>query len=411
MQAGGYIHMDSTMYSVFIGRQPIYDRDLVLYAYELLYRSNSLVNEAGEIDENIATAQVVTNLFMEFGLERLVGKHRAFINLPRGFVVGDLPLPFQCDQIVLEILEDINIDDQVIEGVTDLRSRGYDIALDDFIFHEKLRPLVNASRFVKIDILAMTRMEVSEHVTILRKHDVKLLAEKVETQEDYVFARDLGFDYFQGYFFCRPKIMVQQSIPPNRLAIIRLLGKLQDSRVQVKELAELVTQDVAISFKLIRLLNSAYYALPKKVESVHHAIVYLGMQQIKQLVSLLALANIPDKPHELIGTSLVRAKMCELIAGLRKKSKETGFTVGLFSVLDALMDAPMETLLNSLPLADEIKDAILRHEGEAGLALRCVLAYDEGRWQEVVLPGVESGQITSCYLAAVKWADEVMQSI
>jgi EAL and modified HD-GYP domain-containing signal transduction protein len=405
--AGGWAEV---MHEIYIGRQPIYNNHLDVCAYELLYRPNNLNNEAGEIDHNHATTQVVLNAFLGFGLEQLVGQKQAFINLPRDFILGTLPLPFDKEHVVLEILEGIEVDDVFLNGVRKLSSEGYEIALDDFIYHQDLRPLVEASNIIKIDFLALPRSDIRVHVNELRKHKVKLLAEKIETHDDFEFARELGFDYFQGYFFCRPKVVTGQSLPSNRLAILQLLAQLQDPNIKVKSLADLVSQDIALSYKLIRGLNSALYALPKPIESIHHAIVYLGLHQIKQWVSLIALSNIPDKPPELMVVGLTRAKMCELLGEKLGENKESCFTVGLFSVLDALMDTTMKKALASLPLADNIKAALLRREGNMGRILKCVLTYEEGRWDDIDLPKVSPETLTAAYFTAVAKADQIAQS-
>ncbi len=398
------------MHEIYIGRQPIYDNKLELFAYELLYRPNNVHNAAGDVDHDRATTQVVLNTFLGFGLEQLVGQKRAFINLPRTFVVGDLPLPLTKELVVLEILEDIEVDNALVNAVRKLSADGYHIALDDFIYHHDLRPLIEASKIVKIDFLALSRDTIREHVAALRCYDIKLLAEKVETYEDFDFARGLGFDYFQGYFFCRPKIISGNSIPTNKLAILRLLTKLQDPDIKIKPLAELISQDISLSYKLMRSLNSAYYALPKPIESIHHAIVYLGLEQIKRWVSLITLSSIHDKPSQLMVVAITRAKMCELLGEKRGENKESCFTVGLFSVLDALMDTTMEKALANLPLAAEIKGALLKREGSMGRTLDCVLTYEEGRWDDLDFPNTPPETLTETYLDAVAWADQVVQT-
>ena len=400
------------MQDIYIGRQPIFNRKLDLVAYELLYRANSVQNAAGLIDHDLATTQVVINTFLEFGLEELVGKKLAFINLPRNFIVRDKPLPFPKNQVVLEILEDIEINEDFINSVRKLRTEGYTIALDDFNYHPDLQSLVKLSKIVKIDFKALSREQIQTHVAALQEHKVELVAEKIETYDDFEFAKELGFDYFQGYFLCRPHIVSGRSLPSNRLAILRLLCELLDPNKRIAELADLVSHDVALSFKLLRSLNSPFYALPKRIDSIQHAIVYLGMKQIKHWVSLIVLANIDDKPSQLMVVALTRGKMCELIGEAVGESNNEGlFTVGLFSLLDALMDINLENVLVELPLAPEVKSAILNHAGSMGHILHAVLAYEQGNWDEIDFPSLEAAQITEAYLQAVAWTDEVYQTI
>lgn len=400
------------MQDIFIGRQPIFKRNLDLFAYELLYRPNNTQNAAGVINHDHATTQVMINACLDFGLERLVGEKLAFINLPRSFIMREKPLPFPKGRVILEILEDIEIDEAFLTAIRKLRAEGYEIALDDFVYHPELRSLVNLSRIVKIDFRALSRDKIQEHVAALQTTNIELLAEKIETHEDFEFAKQLGFHYFQGYFLCRPKIVSGRSLAPNRSTILRLLSELLDPDTSVAELADLVSQDVALSFKLLRSLNSPFYALPKRVDSIHHAIVYLGIQQIKKWVSLIALTKIADKPSQLMVMALTRGRMCELIGeALGETNRESLFTVGMFSLLDALMDDNLENTLVGLPLSGEIKAAILSREGAMGHILGTVLLYEQGRWDDINFPPTESVKFTEAYLQAVSWTDQVCRYI
>lgn len=399
------------MRNIFIGRQPIYDRTLQVYAYELLYRSSE-ENSASLTDGDTATSQVILNAFTEIGIENLVGEHLAFINLTRGFIIGDSPLPLAQGKVVLEILEDIVVDAALIDAVRKLSQEGYLIALDDFIFHESLRPLVDIADIIKIDVRALTRETVSAHVTELRRSKARLLAEKIETQEEYEYYKALGFDYFQGYFFSRPKVITRHAIPANRLAILRLLGRLHDPDVTISELEKLISQDVSLSYRLLRYINSAFFALPRKVESLHQAIVYLGNASIKTWVTLIAMSGIDDKPSELLTVALVRGKMCELLATrLNLPDKDRYFIIGLFSALDAMLDAPLDQVVENLPLSPVVVAALLKHEGQAGEALHCTLAYEHGEWDKIDCKRMDESVIVQCYLDAVVWADQAMNEL
>jgi EAL and modified HD-GYP domain-containing signal transduction protein len=392
------------MLDVFVGRQPIYNRQLEVFAYELLFRSGE-GNQAGVLDGDQATSQVVLNTFVEIGLEAIVGSKQAFINLTRDFILQDYSQVFPTDRVVVEVLENIPVDAELIEAVRELSAKGYTIALDDFIYRESLRALVEIADIVKVDILAQDRLALQEHVAVLRQYNVKLLAEKVETQDDFRYCKDLGFDYFQGYFFCKPEVIKGHRIPANRLVTLQLLAKLQDPETDFEELESIVSRDVSLSYKLLRVVNSAFYSLTRKVDSIRHALLLLGTRFITSWVSLIILAGIDDKPHELMITAMVRAKMCELLAqALGRRNKDTFFTVGLFSALDALMDSSMEEVLGSLPLSDEIKAALLEYEGSLGAVLRCVLAYERSNWEEVCYLGLDRGTITRAYLEAIAWA-------
>lgn len=392
---------------VFVGRQPIYNRQLDVVAYELLFRGGD-TNQAVITDGEKATSQLLVNTFMEIGLGRIVGRARAFLNVSRDFILGDYPLPPTETKVALEILEDVTVDEKLLNAVRDLSRRGYVIVLDDFVYHRSLQPLVDIADIIKIDVLALGNVATKQHVEFLRGYNVELLAEKVETQEDFEFCKELGFDYFQGFFFCKPKVIRGSRVPPTRLAVLRLLGKLQDPNTAFKELEEIIHQDASLSYKLLRLINSAFYALPKKVGSIHHALVILGCRMLRNWVSVIVMSKTGDKPQELLVTALLRARMCELLGGaLRRKDTETFFTVGLFSVLDALLDRSMGEIVELLPLADEVNQALLHRNGLYGQVLFCVTAYERGDWEKTDFLGLPHEMVKNAYLAAVEWADGV----
>jgi EAL and modified HD-GYP domain-containing signal transduction protein len=399
------------MSEIYIGRQPIYDRSLNLYAYELLFRA-ATDNRADFVDGDQATTDVIVNTFLEIGLDNIVGNHLAFINLTRAFFVGEHTVSLPKNRVVLELLEDIEADAEVIAGVRRLAELDYTIALDDFIYHESLQPLVDLARIVKIDLTKLDRDSIREHVQQLRHYPLRLLAEKVETQEELDFCQSLGFDYFQGYFFAQPKIIRGQRLPNNRLSILKLLSRLQDPNISPKQLDELIAQDVAFSYRILRYVNSASLALPRKIESIHQAVVILGLQTIKSWTTLLAMSQVDNKPAELVVTAMVRGKMAECMArAMRAEQPESFFTVGLFSALDALMDNSMEEILTQLPLADHIAEALLYRRGVHGDVLDCVLAYERGRWANLGCNQLGTHKIRNCYLEALQWASEVSQQL
>ena len=301
------------MDDIFIGRQPIYDRDLSVYAYELLFRA-APDNTARFSDGDQATSNVIVNTFMEIGLDNIVGQRLAFINLTRSFLVEQDNICLPRERVVLELLEHIEPDAEVIEGIKRLAAQGYAIALDDFVYHDALQPLVQLADIVKVDVMAQQRDEIRSQVHKLRQHPLKLLAEKVETRDEFDFCRDLGFDYFQGYFFAQPQVLRGQRLPNNRLAILHLLSRLQDPNITPSELEELIVQDVTFSYRILRYVNSAAFSLARKIESVHQAVVILGQQTIKTWTTLLAMSQVDNKPTELVITAMVRGKMAEALA-------------------------------------------------------------------------------------------------
>ena len=399
------------MSEYFLGRQPIFDAGLNVMAYELLYRSGD-VSESSVIDGDHATSDVLMNSFMEMGLSRVVGEHQAFVNLTRSFLINHDGLPPPSSQLVLEVLEDIEVDGELVEAVTALRSRGYIIALDDFVYHERLRPLVELADIIKIDLRALSREHVVDHLQVLRQYPLKLLAEKVETPEEFDWCKEQGFDMYQGFFLCRPRVLRGQRLPANRANILRILAKLHEPSVDVRELEGIIAGDVAMSYRLLRYINSAAFALRKKIESIRHAIVYLGLSDVRQWANMVALSTIDDKPTELMVTCMVRAKMCELFSEtLGQGNKGTAFVIGMFSLLDAMMDAPLEELLTSLPLSEEITRALLQGDGPFGDILKNTVAYERGEWDAIDCPELQEGIISGLYLQSVAWANETFNAL
>ena len=402
------------MQNIFIGRQAIYDKQLKVSAYELLSRSNSEHNKAfvGEHNANHATTIVMLNALTEIGLQQLVGKHPAFINLTYDFLISEDAFPDLHNQLVLEILEDVAVTDELVTAVKKLSDSGYMIALDDFIYHDKMLPLVEIADIIKIDILQLDEQGIRDHVKKLQQYNVRLLAEKVETPEEYELCKELGFDYFQGYFFCKPKIVEGHRAPENRITIINLLAKLQDPEVRIEELEELISHDLALAYRLLKYINSAAFAMRREINSIHHAIVMLGLNTIRSLANLMLMSNINDKPPELFVLAIIRARMCEELAlHINKKRKDTFFTAGLFSVIDALMDSTMEDVISQLPLSSDLNEALLEQKGIMGEALKCCIAFERADWSNVQFQNLEEKIIQKAYFDAVIWSNEVTSLI
>jgi EAL and modified HD-GYP domain-containing signal transduction protein len=403
---------DSIANSIFLARQPIFDNNLSLFAYELLFRSDQ-TNHSGVDDLNgdIATSQVINHAFLEFGIERVLGGKLGFINLTRAFLTGEIPLPFDHQDVVLEILEDIEVTDEIIESVKRFSKQGYTIALDDFIYHEDFKPLVDIANIIKIDLLALSEEELEEHVRILKQFNVKLLAEKVETEAQFELCKRLGFDYYQGYFFCKPTILDDKPLPENKTAALNLLTELQRPGISIEEVENLVKYDVSLSFKLLRCLNSAAFALPKRIESLKQAVIYLGLDTIKSWATIITFSNINTAPpNELLTTALVRAKMSELLAPTFNCGPETAFTLGLFSITDVLFNKPMTELLSPLPLSEPLKLALQSAEGPLGKLLIFIRTHERGSL--TVMPKYLSiPEINKAFIAATDWANHSLETI
>ena len=395
-------------FQVLVGRQPIFDRNLDVVGYELLYRDSVDRDHAYFDDPDAATTRVMLNAFVEIGLDRIVGQYPAYINLTRAFALGELPLTLPPDRVVLELLESVVVDAPLIAGLKRLQAQGYRIALDDYVYDPEHKELLEIADIIKVDIQTLTRPQVERQIELLRGHRAKIMAEKVETHEEYEFCRDLGFDFFQGYFLCRPNIVRGHRVRPNRIAALRVLAKLQEPDTDVDQLERLMKRDALLGYKLLRLVNSLHFALKQKVDSIRHAVLLLGLTQIKNWLTLLCLCGLREKPEALLSTALVRARMCELIAQAEGLSSYNKFyTVGLFSVLDALLDLPMDKVLEALPLADDVAQALRNYDGSLGTALRCVVAYEKGDWSEVSWLSLDEAAIRNAYVEAIDWVETV----
>lgn len=397
--------------SVYVGRQAIFDRELDVVAYELLFRNGS-ENRAVFTDGDTATGQVLLNTFVEIGIEQVVGNRLAFINVGESFVLNGHCQALPREQVVLELLEDVVPHPELIKELRNLTKQGFHIALDDFIYKENLDELISLADLVKIDIQQLSQGQIEEHVATLGKFDVKLLAEKVETHEEYEFCKELGFAYFQGYFVSRPRVIEGRQIPTDRLSTMQLLARLRDPKVQINELEKLILQDPGLSFKLLRFLNSSFCGLRHQVDSIRQATALVGLSKMKTWASLLGFGSFKNKPRELIAMANVRARMCELLA-IKSKSSDPDryFTIGLFSLLDAFTDSSMQEILGQVPLSDETKDALLDYSGPMGNILKCVLAYEQGDWDTVNSWNSDSEYVGQAYLEAVEWTEKIMNDL
>lgn len=394
------------MSDILIARQPIYDRHLQVAGYEVLYR-NRREDIADVIDADSATLNVLANTFLEIGLEDLLGNRPAFINCSRNFLITEDPLHLPVGKAVLEVSERLSPDPEVLRGIRNLMSRGYQIALDNVCLEPENRALLEVTHYIKFDVLGSHRARILEDAKELRQPGIQLIAEKVESQEDFDLCKDLGFDLFQGYFLCKPRVIRREHAPANELAVLKLMAELNNPEADARDVERIVTTDVTLSYRLLRYVNSAFFGLRKKIDSIQRAIVLLGFRNIRTWATVLAMSGIEGKPSELMRIALLRARFCELLAAQTETPlQDAAFTVGLFSVLDALLDLPMREALDPLPLAPSIEAALIRHQGPLGQILQCVEAYQRGHWSGVDNFPNLSATLGQAYLDALAWSDE-----
>jgi len=381
---------------------------MTVFGYELLFRDGD-TDHAVITDGAKATAQVIVNTW-EIGMDAMVGKHLAFINFERNMLMGDYCESLPPNRVVLEVLETVEPDPPLIERLRQLRRKGYRIALDDFVCNERYQPLLEVADEVKIDVQSTDWQEIERALAIIRKYPVKLIAEKVETREQFIRCREAGFQLFQGYFFCRPQNVSAKPMPANRLAMIQLLTQLNKPDIKIEELEKTISHDLALSYKLLRYINSAICSLDRNVESIRHAIVLAGTEKMRVWASLIVFSGFQDTPREVIVTGAIRARMCEVLATkLGLPNPERFFLVGLFSVLDAVLDRPMEQILAMLSLSEEIREALTQHKGPLGTVLNCVQSYERRDWEDAQA-SVQLVQhaVESSYLEALSWSSNMV---
>jgi EAL and modified HD-GYP domain-containing signal transduction protein len=347
---------------------------------------------------------VIVDGFMEVGLNELVGEHRAYVNVSRDFLLSVRPLPLPPKRVVLELLEDQQVDDELLEVLAELRGARFQIALDDFVLDADSDRLLEHADIVKVDVMQHAGEALEELVATLRERrpTVTLLAEKVEAREEFDRCCELGFQAFQGYFFARPSRVQHQRLPSRGL--LSAMGELNTTE-DFDELHRIITRDAGLSMRLLRYANSAYLYLPRRVGSVHEALTLLGASTVRRFALMVALAGARDVPNALLVTALVRARMCQLLAGENRPEGETAFTIGLFSVADALVDSPMATVLEELPFRDEVAAALLDGGGPLGELLAGVEAYERGDFDGAAALLRAHPELPDVYRQAVLWAD------
>jgi len=396
---------------VYVARQPIFKKNKKLYGYELLFRGG-MSNSFPDIDGDTATSKLLSNSFFTIGMNQLTGGKMAFINFTQKLLIRKTPMMFPVENMMVEILEDVTPDDEVINACLDISEAGYAIALDDFVFKNEMKPLIALAHIIKIDFLLSPIEEIRQMVSKLRAYKIKLLAEKIETYDEFETALSMGFTYFQGYFFSKPEVLSGKEIIPSKITLLRIIGEANKKECSFDKLEKLINRDVSISYKLLRYINSAYFKRACEISTIKHAIILLGEKEIKRFISLVASAELAsNKPDELIRTSIIRARFCELL-GINSRNGVNDselFLTGLFSLLDAILDNTMENIMKNLPLSKNIKQALLEAKGELFDYLRFVSCYETANWDQCSLIiskiNVKNDKIPEFYQDAVNWAD------
>ena len=405
------------MKDLYIGRQPILNKARKTVAYELLYRSCGENIFPGNVGSMEATIQVISNVFSELGLQEISGGLPVFINFNREMLLADLP-DLNASSVVIEILEDIKVDRAVLDACLRLKKNGFRIALDDFVLDSNTRQLLKLASIIKLDWRADSIERIQQVSNELRPYNVKLLAEKIETEEEFKEAAELGFNFFQGFFFEKPTIVRTTAVKVLSGSMLEIMGLLQDEDVEFEKIEKVIARDAALSFKLLKIINSASVALSRKIESISQALILLGQKELRRWLTLLLLTNINDKcPAELMSTAFIRGLFGEkmAVAAGRESEASSVFFAGLLSLLDAILRRPMKQVVKGLPLSAAIKDALIKGTGPLGTYLLMMKAYEQADRKNIRehagALGIETNQVVRCYMDSLREAGLYLQAI
>lgn len=400
----------------YVARQPIFNKKMQIYAYELLF-CDGTDKYLPEMDGDLATSQVLSNSVINIGMNEICGGKKSFINFTANLLIKQIPLLLPKENLVVEILEDVEPKEELLQACREMSNKGFLLALDDFVYIPKLRPLVEMADIIKFDFRLSTIEEIKSYIEQLPEPGPRLLAEKIETKEEYDIALEMGFEYFQGYFFCKPEIIKGKKIQASQLAQLEIMAAINGDDLDYEKLTNLVLHNVSISYKLLRYINSPFFAKPQKISSIKHALVYMGAPELRRFMSLVTISSLASgKPDELISIACIRGKFCELLGNMSGKKVDVSelFTVGMFSLLDTIIGQPMHDILDKIPLSPNLVTALVEKKGLLAAFLIMVVAYEQGRWPIVkTLAGklkISENEVPALYLEACQWSNSVAAS-
>jgi len=396
----------------YVARQPIFTRAKKIFGYELLFR-NASARFDPSVSGDDATSTVLDNSYFNIGMDQLIGNKKSFINFTEKLLLKKVPLLLPHDGTVVEILENIAPTDELVAACREMSQKGYQFALDDFKYTPEWQPLVEIADIIKFDFRASTPEEIQAYMDAIGPREgLNLLAEKVESYEEFQRAKELGFEYFQGFFFCKPEVIKGREIPNSQLSLLQIMAEVNRPEFDFAQLEKLIAPDVTLSYKLLKYINSAFFAKAQDIVSIQQALVYMGESEIRRFVSLIAMSNLArGKPDELIRASCIRGKFCELLAvetGAAASAAQL-FTLGMFSLIDAIVDQPMAVVMKDLPLAEEIKSALVFRKGPLVGYLGLMEYYERGQWglmsRVANALSIPEAKLPRLYLQACQWAN------
>lgn len=401
----------------YAARQPILDRDKNLFAYELLFR-DGLENVFPDIDGDEATSRMIAGSQFNFGLDDFLGDKLGFINFTLETLLKKYPSMLPKEQVVVEILETVQPGKKLLAECQALKEQGYLIALDDYIHQPVWRHFYPYIDIIKIDFRNTSHEVIQEVIQATSGFpNIKLLAEKVETIEEFQLAMGMGFSYFQGYFFSKPEMLQSKALSPAQMTLAELLYETSKAEMDLAKITSIFERDVNLSYKLLRYSNSAVFKRRSEIETIKQALVVLGQLELKKFLSVLFTAQVSsEKPAELMRLAMTRAKFAEGIATMHRKTDiAKAFLTGMMSLMDAILDEPMTSVMSKLPLSKDIKDALIDNEGLLAEYLGLVKCYEQAMWQAANVAidklGLDANVLPDAYHEAVQWANEQMRAL
>jgi len=396
---------------MYIARQPIFDRSKKVYGYELLYRMHEHDLTYGEANAQQSTATVLGGLF-ELGLSSIVNGRKAFINFDYSFLMSDAIELISPDSLVIEVLETVEVDQPLVERIWELKKKGYSIALDDFEETVDGYPLIPAADIIKYDILLTPLHLIIDEVKKALKQKKYLLAEKIETEEEFEKAYQMGFHFFQGFFFSKPKVV--GGIKGKKTAKVvyqNILNELHKEEPSFQIVAEIIETDAALAYRVMALSGKEKH----NTKTIKATLTKMGLLEVERWIRLMMMQEMAtDKPQELFRISLIRSKFGEAIADHsgRKNRKYEISLMCLFSVIDGMLDMPMEDALAEIKLEDDIRDALIFHVGPMEPILKLIECYERGDCEHIIenadMFSISPDKLKDWYLQSIQWADKVM---
>ena len=396
----------------FIARQPVFDWQQNIFGYQLLFR-NSLENYFDGTNFDDAFSNVIANSFLLFSIEEMTDNTLAFLKATHNTIKNGYISALPAQSVIVDIMQPLVYDPELTEACLKLKADGYTLALDDFVYDEAVEPLLEAVDIVKIDCLNTNIHDSQDYADALLPKGIKLMAVKVENFESFSKLKEMGFEYFQGYFFSKPTVLSRKDIPANKLQYMQILKLVNEPEVDFAQLADTIQGEMSVAYKLLKLINSAAFGLPQPVHSIKQALALLGEKELRKWSSLISLTGMAsDKPDELVINSLARGKSCELLAphvGMRSRAPDL-FLMGLFSMLDGIIDRPIKDVLEDIPFEADLKDALLGKPGQCRKVLDLVSAQEMGLWRVLGYIAdslrLKENTLQDIYIEAIQWAKE-----